>query len=277
MPNSQITYLKKAFTYVVNRYVLSKPFLIGISEEYGIKLKFRTQDGGGRAIYKKGVYEAEISELLIRNLVLSAGDVILDVGANIGWYSLLISRFENPDISIHSFEPDPDNYACLVHNLELNKAHNVHAHVMGVSDVTGTKTLFLYKKSNTGRHSMLEINSGDSIDVQTVSLDDFLVDQSIKPGSVKFLKIDIEGFEYFAFQGGRSLLAKVPYVIAEFSPGYMRKGGVEPAKLLNLLRSHDYRPYSIDIDVTPIADETLLDRENNINLLWVKNGAPIWK
>lgn len=124
---------------------------------------------------------------------------------------------------------------------------------------------------------MLEINTGECIDVQTVSFDDFLVDQSIKPGSVKFLKIDIEGFEYFAFQGGRTLLTKVPYIIAEFSPGYMRKGGVEPASLLALLRSHEYTPYSIDGDVTPVEDQTLLDRDNNINLLWIKNGAAVWK
>ena len=277
MPNSQFSYLKKSAAYVVKRHLLRKSYLIGSSDEYSLRLKFKTQDGGGREIYKKGIYEPEITELLLRNLKLSAGDVVLDVGANIGWYSLLMSRFENEGIDIHSFEPDPDNYKCLTYNLELNNALNVKAHNMGVSDISGIKTLYLYKKSNTGRHSMLEINSGDSINVKAMSFDDFLIDQNVAPSSVKFLKIDIEGFEYFAFKGGPKLLTEVPYIIAEFSPGYMRKGGVEPSKLLELLRSFDYQPYNITGGVSSIDNETLLRREHNIDLLWVKGGSPVWK
>lgn len=277
MPNTQLSYYLRATEYLFSRYVLRKPYLIGNSPDYGLILKFKTQDGGGRAIFKKGVYEQEISELLIRNLKLKPGDVVLDTGANIGWYSLLMSRFEHKGISIHCFEPDTDNHDCLIYNLQVNGASNVTPHNMAVSDHTGTQTLYLYKKSNTGRHSLLNINTDDSIEVKTVSFDDFLKVQNISPDAVKFLKIDIEGFEYFAFKGGLKLLGELPYIIAEFSPGYMRKGGVEPADLLELLKSNDYSPYSIEGGILPIDHKTLLERSNNINLLWVKKGAAVWK
>ncbi|MEM8894112.1 MAG: FkbM family methyltransferase [Bacteroidota bacterium] len=277
MPNSPIAYYKRAADYIFSRYILNRPYLIGSSEEYGLRLKFKTQDGGGRAIFKKGTYEPEITELLIRNLKLKDGDVVLDVGANIGWYSSLISRFEHADIKIHCFEPDPDNYDCLIHNLKLNHADKVSAHNLGVSDTTGTKTLYLYKKSNTGRHSMLEINTGDSIDVKTVSFDDFLKEQQIDVSKVKFLKIDIEGFEYYAFKGGSQLLGSLPYIIAEYSPGYMRKGGVDPADLIQLMKAHNYSPHKIDQGIQEVGEAELLAREHNINILWVKSGYPVWQ
>ena len=277
MSNSPLAYYTRAAEYIFSRYVLKRPYLIGTSDEYGLRLKFKTQDGGGRAIFKKGTYEPEISELLIRNLKLKADDVVLDVGANIGWYSLLMSRFENNDISIHCFEPDPDNYQCLTHNLAMNGTGNVTAHNMGVSDTTGVKTLYLYKKSNTGRHSMLEINTGDSIEVKTVSFDDFLEQQHIEVSKVKFLKIDIEGFEYYAFKGGTRLLNTLPYIIAEFSPGYMRKGGVDPADLIQLMKGHAYTPYMIDQGINEVTAEVLLRREHNINIFWVKSGYPVWR
>ena len=201
---------------------------------------------------------------------------MLDVGANIGWYSLLMSRFEHANIKIHCFEPDPDNYECLTHNLEMNGATKVTAHNMGVSDATGIKTLYLYKKSNTGRHSMLEINTGDSIDVKTISFDDFLEDQHIDALTVKFLKIDIEGFEYYAFKGGSLLFESLPYIVAEYSPGYMRKGGVDPADLIQLMKGYSYAPYKIDQGINPVTEEELLAREHNINILWVKSGHKVW-
>jgi hypothetical protein len=66
--------------------------LIVFSDKYDLKFRFRTPDSVGRLIFKKGVYEEELSDYLINNLDLGPEDIVFDVGANIGWYSILFSK-----------------------------------------------------------------------------------------------------------------------------------------------------------------------------------------
>lgn len=275
MSKSSLTYFSKSIAYVFGRFILAKKHMIAHSPKYGLKLKFRTQDGGGRAIYKHGLYEERLTNYLINKLQFEKGDVVFDVGANIGWYSNLLSKHK-PEARIFCFEPDPENFSVLLSNLERNGSRTVSPNKLGVGEKAETKKLYLYKKSNVGRHSMLDINEGPTIEVEVVSLDEFVRNKEIDFRKVKFLKIDIEGFEYFAFKGGKEFLQNVPIILAEFSPGYMRDGGVEPANLLDLLRSYDLDPFVIEgLELSPIDDATLLGRNTNINLLWVKKDCDL--
>ena len=272
---SQPKTLIKSLSYAIGRFVFRKKYMIAHSPRYGLKLKFRTPDGGGRAIYKRGLYEEPLTNYLVRELECEDGDLIFDVGANIGWYSCLLSR-HHPGVRIFCFEPDPENYELLRGNLKRNSVERVHAAMMGIGEKTETRTLYLYKKSNVGRHSMLDINEGPTIDVEVTSLDEFVEENDLDFERVAFLKIDIEGFEYFAFKGAEKLLRHVPLLLAEFSPGYMREGGVEPADLLELLHGHGFDPFSIEgLDLISRGDEELLDRNRNINLLWLREGHPL--
>lgn len=258
--------------YLANRFLLAREYLVGQSAKYKLKLKFKTQDAIGRKIFKSGLYEEEISSFLLQ-LPWQDGDIMLDVGANIGWYSLLLARQVPQQISIYAFEPEPDNFRCLQYNLKKNNIQTVSAFQLGISDKAATKTLHLYKKSNTGRHSMLNINGPNTITVDTLSLDQFLNQEQLDVGQVKLMKIDIEGFEYFAFLGARGLLARLPYIMAEYSPGYMRNGGLEPAELLRLLYGFDYVPYGItEAGLEKLEKTALLQAERNINIFWVKKG-----
>jgi FkbM family methyltransferase len=264
--------LFKSLSYVIGRFLLNKKYMIAYSPKYDLHLKFITQDGGGRAIYKTGLYEERLTHFILEKLHLTSNDLVFDVGANIGWYSNLLGKHK-PDAQIHSFEPDPTNFEILSGNLERNNIKNVHLNNVGVGEKEETLKLYLYKKSNIGRHSMLDINDGPFIEVPIVSLDEYIRSRKLSFENLRFLKIDIEGFEYFAFLGATEFLKHVPIILAEFSPGYMRKGHVDPAKLLTLLRTADFSPFVIDgLDLLPITDEELLGRNDNINLLWIKNG-----
>lgn len=260
-------------SYLANRFLFARDYLVGRSTKYNLKLRFKAKDAIGRTIFKSGLYEEEISSFLIQKLPWQDNDIVLDVGANIGWYSLLLASQLPQQIQIFAFEPEPDNFRCLQYNLEKNKISTVAAYQQGISDKTETKTLHLYKNSNTGRHSMLDINDANTIEVQTTSLDSFLAENQLEAKRVKLMKIDIEGFEYFAFKGARQLLDHLPYIMAEFSPGYMRKGGLEPAELLELLYRFDYVPYQIQHEeLNKVASEALLNINHNLNLLWIKRG-----
>jgi len=272
MDANKFMYFFKSAAYLVHRHILRKEYLTAKTNKYGLKVKFKTRDGGGRAIYKKDTYEEEITQLIINQISFETGDVFLDVGGNIGWYSLIVSsNFEG--IEIFTFEPDPDNYNCLIDNIRINKLAGINPINKGVSSETGNKVLFQYKSSNTGRHSMLPINNGTKITVETVSIDDFLDEKALSINHVKLMKIDIEGFEYFAFLGAQKLLAKIPFIIAEYSPGYMKKGGVATKDLLEIMFKHNFTPFLIFHNTVRKVDlQYLLTIENNINLLWVKKG-----
>ena len=269
---NRIDYLVKSLSYIVGRFVLGRKHMVARSPKYGLEMKFRSPDGGGRAIYKRGLYEEPLTNFLVQSLEFEDGDIVFDVGANIGWYSCVLSRHA-PGADIFAFEPDPENFELLRDNVERNSCDGIHPVRMGVGERTETRTLHLYKASNVGRHSMLDIHDGPTIEVLVTSLDEFVRERELDVGRVKFLKIDVEGFEYFAFRGAEEVLSHVPLLLAEFSPGYMRKGGVEPEDLLELLHGHGFDPFSIDgLELTPRTDEELLDRDANINLLWLEQG-----
>ncbi|MDR6240320.1 FkbM family methyltransferase [Aureibacter tunicatorum] len=266
-------YYMKSAGYFFKRFILQKKTIKGKSDQFNLKFEFFSPDCVGREIYKKGIYEERLSNFLLNDLSFEDNDIILDIGANIGWYSSLLSSQISENVHIHSFEPDPSNFSLLQANLAHNASSNVSAHQMGVSDKTETKNLHLYKKSNGGRHSLLDINGTETVEINTISLDDFIEKNNIDPKRIKFLKMDIEGFEYFAFLGGKKALEFVPKMLVEYSPGYMRKGGIDPALCLELLESYNFEPYDIGkIGEQPqkLDRNFLLERNNNMDILWIK-------
>jgi FkbM family methyltransferase len=267
-----MNYYLKSGLYFFGRYIFKKKYLTGYSDKYNLKFRFRSPDSVGRLIYKKGIYEEELTDYLIKNLNLESGDIVFDAGANIGWYSVLLSKYF-AGVEVHSFEPDPENFKILKSNIGLNNLENVRLNNIGLGKETDVVKLYLYKKGNLGRHSMLNINNGlgSTIDVNISSFDEYVKNKQLNFSKIKFLKIDIEGYEYFAFLGGKEFLNYVPTIMAEFSPSYMRKVGLEPEKLISLLRSYNYRPFIIEgMDLAPIDDEFLLSVELNIDLIWKK-------
>jgi len=264
-------YFINSFKYIFNRFILRIPFLIAYSRKYDIKIKFKTEDGGGRKIYKLGIYEEDLSDYLLKHLNPKKGDIYIDIGANVGWYSVLLSKKFPEYLAIHAFEPDEVNFECLRYNLTLNNNINVYAHQLAVAEKEGKAQLNLYKNSNIGRHSLLPINDGPSLEVATISLDEFLIKERVEIGKVQFVKIDIEGFELMAFRGATKLLMSVPLILAEYSPGYMRKGGLSPESLLDLLLAYDYFPhYLIEGALVRADKKELLALNTNVNLFWVK-------
>ena len=271
MPQNRLNYYSKSVTYFISRYILNLKHLIGYSAKYDLKFRFRAPDSIGRLIYKRGIYEEELTDYLLDNLKLESGDIVFDVGANIGWYSVLLSKHFS-GIEVHCFEPDPENFKILKSNLELNNSEKVISNNIGLGKETDVIKLNLYKKGNQGRHSMLNINDGPTIDVDITSFDEYVKKMKLNLSKIKFLKIDIEGYEYFAFLGGKEFLNHVPTIMAEYSPSYMRKDGLDPAKLISLLKSYNYSPFLVKgINLEPIDDELLLSVESNLDLIWKKN------
>jgi len=264
----------RSAAYVVNRFILRRPRLIAKAKHFDLRLQVRTDDVIGRHIYKYGAHEPETTDFLKRTLEIRDGDVLLDVGANIGWYSLVLDRIAGEArADIYAFEPDPENFVLLGENRALNAAQRVHPVQLGVSDRTGTFELHRFGGSNRGRHSMLPIHEGGTIEIRTITLDEFWAQEELGERIPRFLKMDIEGFELAALHGAEGVLARCPFVMLEYSPRYMSAAGIEPSGLLDFMSGQGYTPAVLrDGALAPVTREELLASDRHVDLFWHRDG-----
>lgn len=143
------------------------------------------------------------------------GDVILDVGACEGMFSIFMAKLF-PSTRIISFEPVPRTFYQMIRNIALNGVSNIEPHNIGIGKERGQITMSVGKDFHSGGSSgVMTFNPDNHIrqEVKIISLDD--VWEDFKLDRVRFLKIDIEGIEYDALYNC-SKLDKVDYLSGEF-------------------------------------------------------------
>lgn len=193
-----------------------------------------TRDVGiAPALLLQGGYEVYQTRLM--EGLLKPGMVVVDVGANIGWYALHAARAVGSTGRVYAFEPEPRNYQLLVKNIEANHYQNVIPVQKAVSNRGGTARLYLHE-TNLGMHSFSRRDTDrevEHIEVEQVSLDDFLDTVGVQ---VDLLKIDAEGAEGLVIEGAnRALLDNDVKVFLEFILTSLENVGTQPRALLEEL------------------------------------------
>jgi len=263
----------RSLSHLLHRWVLRSKFVEAVLPEYDLRLRVTPADVVGRHLYKYRRYEPEIAAALATHVKFQPGDICLDVGANVGWYSLLVSRLSQDSCRVYAFEPDPDNFALLQHNLAINGAERVSAVNKAAGAQAGCLALHKYGAGNTGRHSLLAIHEGQTVSVQVIALDEFWQEQALGDTPVRLLKMDIEGYELFALRGASQILQRCEWVLIEHSPDYMRLAGLDPEDLVNLLVQAGFTPMSPEPDgLLLIAPETLAADPDQRNVLWRRSS-----
>ena len=176
-----------------NWHIYPKVYYNLINDEYVIfetktdlKIKIRTNSTDLMALTNVWM----TNEYDIENFQIAENDTIIDIGAHIGLFSLLVSQFCKTG-KIFSFEPINDNFNLLVSNLKLNQTENIHPFNLAVSKNTSSVNLFL--NSDQSAHSIFSSDS-ESVTIQSISLQRILDENKIS--SCKLLKLDCEGAEY---------------------------------------------------------------------------------
>lgn len=169
-----------------------------ITQIHGIKMIIRTSefDGISHELLYEGAHEQYETKLFRQ--FLTEGMTIVDIGANIGYYTLLGAKLVGDKGRVFAFEPEPQNFALLTRNIELNKYRNIVAVRKAVSNKTGKADLFLNRQA--GAHGFLP-DREDVVGVttvETVSLDGYF-EGSESP--IDIIKIDVEGAELAVLQG----------------------------------------------------------------------------
>lgn len=173
------------------------------------------------------------------------GDVVLDIGANIGYYTLLFARLVGDQGKVFAFEPDPVNFSLLERNVLINGYRNVTLIRKAVWNETGGLRLYLDDR-HKGDHRVYDSHDGrESIVIDAVRLDDYFQDCSSR---IDFIKMDIQGAEAMAVDGMRLLLRRNRHVklLTEFWPVGLKRCGIEPAVFLRMLLSWGFNVYRIE-------------------------------
>jgi len=176
-----------------------------------------------------GWYERDVQRAL--SALLRPGDVLYDIGANVGFFTLLASRLVGSSGWVVAFEPEPDNLGVLRHHVSRNSLDNVSVIDAAVSDQEGVGTL-------GGRGSTARLGGVSGVRVATVTVDGIRRSTAMPPPTV--IKLDVEGWEYPALCGMQDTLASVrPTLLIEFH-GAFREGIDWDTKCRQLLAEFDY-------------------------------------
>lgn len=173
------------------------------------------------------IFETELVKEHIR-----AGDVVVDIGANIGYYTLILARLVGEQGKVFAFEADPSNFALLKKNIEANGYKNVTPIQEAICAAPAELTLHKETFCNTSPAIWKTRHSSATIAVQGTSLDTFFSGYPDFSHKIAFIKMDIEGAEHEGLKGMRKTLAHNPglTLITELRPvGLQALGsGIEP-------------------------------------------------
>lgn len=213
---------------------------------YTFKIEIEPSNGYLDAqIHAHGLYEPHIVEMMREHI--SPGDTCIDVGANIGHHTILMSHFVSDSGQVYAYEPIPHLRDQMSRSLQINSIHNVTIHDVALSDKEGEMTLFI-RKGNIGGSSFVSGIDTEELPVRVTTLD------KEHTGKVDFMKIDVEGYEYHVLLGGQQLIENHrPKIIFEWSPIYYRIHDESHSKAI--LQFFKDRHYS------------LIDIENNNKLI----------
>lgn len=220
------------------------------------------------------IHEEATTELFKR--IVKEGDIFIDLGANIGYFSLLASKIVGEQGKVYSFEPEPRNFKYLCTNIELNSYKNIIPVNKAVSDKTGKTKLFICSY-DTGHHTINQYNGIKvqnpnkiggkeiSIEIETTTLDEFL---DKKEDFVNIIKMDIEGAEMLALKGMDRIIkqSKDLKIIIEFFPLFIEKMGCSPKEFVTKLKEYyNFSIFIIGKDYN--ARDQELTRIDNVDLL----------
>jgi FkbM family methyltransferase len=221
----------------------------------------RGDNAVSHALRNEGTYEQ--FELKLIKCLLGAGDCAIDVGANIGIHSLVMSAAVGRHGIVLALEPDPGNITLLRRNLEVNQCANVELLPIAASDRAERIELFL-NPENRGDHRVYDPGDGrSSIMIQTERLDRILEDRQLYPA---LIKIDVQGWEAKVLAGVVPRLKDVEHLVlvTEFWTAGLRDAGSSDRTYLAMLDDLCLQPYEID------EEERVLRRLPDDRSAWLR-------
>lgn len=227
-----------------------------------IKMRFDLQDTLQRRMFF-GIYdEREVNVMRER---LSQKATFFDIGANIGYYSLIASQIVGVDGAVHAFEPVEKNTRILRNTIEINGIKNIRLNQVAVGRQAGDIDLFVPENvDNSGWVSILNLRASNKITVRVICLDDYVTENSIE--RVDLMKVDVEGAECQVLDGGAKLFDKLdaPDLIIEVNPYLLERQKLTSHSITDRLSTWGYSMYFISKRMNRVRPETTITRLENL-------------
>lgn len=194
-----------------------------------------------------GTYEPFFRDII--RAVLPAGGVALDIGANVGWHTLLMARCAGEGGRILAAEANPSVRRRLEGNVRLNRFQRIEIIPYAVAESEGSVEFRgpSADSAGSGDGHMLAAGAQDRreiIRVETRSVD--AICDAARVERLDLIKIDVEGFEWPVLQGADRTIAKFrPHIVFEYNVEYATRGGGDAGLISNLFEGHRYRLYAI--------------------------------
>lgn len=209
----------------------------------GVQINLYKDSVLSELIYK-GFEEDEINFF---ESYLKEGDILFDIGANIGLFTLLGAKTVSNTGAVYSFEPTPKVYNRLVDNIAINQFQNAFPFQLGLSNKSDT---LAFNVSANGYDAWNSFANKDkqklqtSIAVAVTTIDDFIVKEAINKSKIALVKIDVEGWEKFVLEGGRKFLQEYsPALMVEFTEVHTMAAGYGTVEIYKLLQNWGYNWY----------------------------------
>ena len=223
-------------------------------------LNVNTGDIHGYLCWMYGELEPELSSLI--RYLLPHTRVFLDIGANVGYYSILAATV-NPECQIVAFEPAPTTCARLRDNVRLNGSSHIQVEQVALGINEGTVQFEVYEDPafNAVRtpadagHPFF--TNSQVIDVPCIRLDDYLDKHGVYPDVVK---MDVEGFEYNILRGAPHLLSgsQAPILFCEVEPLWLKRFGFSSTEIFDYLKGFGYECFALTpLGLLPRTDSTM--------------------
>lgn len=244
----------------------------------GIKMICDPEDERSIPIEILNFGDYESSEIRMMHRFLKMDSILLDIGANIGWCSLNLSRAV-PKGRILAFEPLPKTYDYLRRNIEINGVKNIEKYNFGFSDKKGNFILYYNPKLSvaTSLQRLYDEKEVVPIKCKLKKLDDFAKEKSLS--KIDFIKCDIEGAEIHAIKGGLVTIEKtLPVIFLEMLRKWSAKFGYHPNDIIKILSDIGYKCYFIKnmklVEIKEVKEDTI---STNFYFLHPKKHATFLK
>lgn len=197
-----------------------------------------------RTLFFHGYWEQNVTSVLLH--VLRKGQTVIDVGAHIGYWTLLMSQAVGQEGRVLSFEADPTTFGELTGNVRLNGCQNTMLLALAVADASERRRFYTKSITHSDVASLITTEmTAPSIEICTIALDEFLDESGI--GCVDLVKLDIEGGEMYALQGLAAGIQSRRYkrILLELHPAQIATAGLTSRELLNMFSDSGYRCFRI--------------------------------
>lgn len=202
---------------------------------YGVSFIVQMNDLMSQPLF----FGLHMDEILCLDIFFPKNAVVIDVGANIGRWSLLSARLFQTQ-KIYSFEPFLDTYNRLKKNIALNSSLDIESFNLALNNKSELVAMTTLSEKNSGMNFISNIKTDSTNQVKSVTLDSFVHTHNIK--KVDLMKIDVEGFEMNVLKGAEKMIQQHhPVIICEIDDKLLAKNKTSPKNVFDFLIYHKYQ------------------------------------